>query len=142
MSYHSRQGVLEHVDQQRFDDLPETDAGWVYIIECVGTDAFKIGWARDPLKRKRLLQSGSPFELRLIAVMEGTRRDETALHQALWSARCQGGGREWFLRTNRTLEVIPRISPDAVVIPMPHLPGADCLDNHPAYAVEGYLEAK
>lgn len=70
-------------------DVVEDDPGWVYAIADLapglraGTP-FKIGWARDPEKRLRILQMGNPRVLSVVDRMQGDRRLEAAMH-ALWS---------------------------------------------------------
>ena len=98
----NRKGIESDPAQERFARLPENDVGWVYILEAVGCDGvYKIGWARDPLKRIRFLQAGSPFELKLHAVLEGSRKEESQLHWNVKSNRVPRGGREWFYWTSR-----------------------------------------
>lgn len=69
--------------------------GFVYWIASDVGDV-KIGWALDPEKRCRELQTGNPQLLRVIAAMQGTKRDERALHAKLEHARGNG---EWFDRS-------------------------------------------
>lgn len=64
----------------------------IYFIE--GNEAVKIGYTGgDPLSRLRSLQTASPSELRLVAVMDGTPRDEGALHAKFHHLHLRG---EWF----------------------------------------------
>jgi hypothetical protein len=39
---------------------------YVYIIECVGTEWVKVGFAGDPFGRMKTLQTGCPFKLSLL----------------------------------------------------------------------------
>jgi hypothetical protein len=56
----------------------------------------KIGWAKDPARRLRTLQTGHPDELRLLAVIPATYHLEHDLHRQL---RSYGVGGEWFHRS-------------------------------------------
>lgn len=68
--------------------------GWVYFISS-GQGAIKIGWARDPDKRLKTLQIGSPKRLKILGVMPGTQRTEKEIHRHYADARLTG---EWFDR--------------------------------------------
>jgi hypothetical protein len=67
--------------------------GWVYVIEARKGGPIKIGWARDPEKRLRQLQTAHAEQLTLLAVIPGTRCLEQEIHRKLIFAR-RGG--EWF----------------------------------------------
>ena len=83
-------------------------AGYVYLIWAKGTDCYKIGSSQYPEKRLPSLQTGSPVELEIIAVMpsENHELEERAMHARWRSYRIQG---EWF-KFNPTL--IPRVLGD------------------------------
>ncbi len=72
------------------------DHCYVYFIEAtVGDMTFvKIGFTSDcATRRLKVLQLGSPVELRLLGFFEGIQQDEIDLHKRfshLWSHR------EWF----------------------------------------------
>jgi hypothetical protein len=68
--------------------------GWVYFLSD-GSKLIKIGWARDPDKRIRLLQTGTPKRLRIIGVIPGTLLTESLIHKRFSHARVTG---EWFDR--------------------------------------------
>lgn len=68
--------------------------GWVYFISS-GQGAIKIGWAKDPDKRLRQLQIGTPKPLRLVGVIAGSQMVERLIHKDLALARLRG---EWFDR--------------------------------------------
>lgn len=65
--------------------------GYVYLIN--GGTLVKIGTARNPDKRCRGLQTGSPVELRLLARAPGNELHEKALHHRHRDVRRHG---EWF----------------------------------------------
>lgn len=68
--------------------------GWVYFIVCAETRYCKIGFtAKDPQKRLKSLQTGSPGELALILMQPGTHETERALHERFASSNVRG---EWF----------------------------------------------
>lgn len=62
-----------------------------YFIEAVGMNMVKIGFARDPQKRLQQIQTGCPFELKIIATMKGDF--EKWLHEAFKGDAIRG---EWF----------------------------------------------
>lgn len=67
--------------------------GFVYVIHAVGTNRIKIGYSAEPEKRLLHLQTGSPFELRLLGKWPGTVEGEQRAHRILAKYRCSG---EWF----------------------------------------------
>jgi hypothetical protein len=70
------------------------NAGFVYIIEAVGTGRVKIGRATDVFKRIESLQTSSPFPLKLRAAWSnGDPQLEQKLHARFAKERVQG---EWF----------------------------------------------
>lgn len=73
-------------------DCPQ-EGGYVYVIHALGTSRVKIGYSADPEKRLRELQTGSPFELRLLAKWPGSLDSELSAHRAFADHRCVG---EWF----------------------------------------------
>lgn len=68
--------------------------GWVYWIGG-DTGPIKIGWSKDPEKRLKQFQPGSPVELRVIHRVAGTYNDERRWHNELSNERLHG---EWFER--------------------------------------------
>lgn len=75
------------------NERPQEGKGFVYVIHAVGTNRIKIGYSVDPEKRLAQLQTGSPYELRLLAKWPGTIEAEQRAHQCLTQYRCGG---EWF----------------------------------------------
>jgi hypothetical protein len=69
--------------------------GWIYFIQIGSSGAIKIGWAKDPAKRIKTLQTSQPKELKILGVIPGTVSDERALHRRFATARISG---EWFDR--------------------------------------------
>lgn len=72
-------------------------SGTIYFVEAVGAGRVKIGWSagQDPSRRICALQTGCPFELRLIATAHGTIRDEKAMHRRFEAQRVSPSV-EWF----------------------------------------------
>jgi hypothetical protein len=69
--------------------------GNIYFVKC--RRFLKIGFATDVRTRIADLQTGNPFELRLIAELKNhTRIVETWFHEILWKSRTRG---EWFRMT-------------------------------------------
>lgn len=71
----------------------------LYVIEAIGTTLYKIGYsAAAPERRLNDLQTGCPYDLRLIFVCEGERAEESAMHNYMerknWRVRDETG--EWF----------------------------------------------
>ncbi len=74
--------------------IPRRDRpSFVYFIQCESTSLIKVGFASDPWQRLSSLQVGSPTRLELLAWQEGTRQDETKLHEQFAGYRVRG---EWF----------------------------------------------
>ncbi len=71
----------------------DRDRGFVYIIEALGSDRFKIGWTRNVPKRLEQLKTGCPFPIALRWCMEGVFADEARLHSFFQAERLHG---EWF----------------------------------------------
>lgn len=70
------------------------DSGDVY---AVGTEAdpllVKVGFSQNTRERLRILQTGSPHVLDVLASFPGSIGDERAIHASLSAARVSG---EWF----------------------------------------------
>lgn len=77
----------------------------LYFIEAIGTPFVKIGVCTGSAElRITQLQTGSPFELRLVASRRGSAQDERNIHRRLKDSRIRG---EWFEWTDE-LKVIIR----------------------------------
>jgi hypothetical protein len=68
--------------------------GFVYFIGG-GVGCIKIGWAKNPAKRLKALQTGSPIPLYLLAVVAGPCALEREYHQRFKAHWSHG---EWFAR--------------------------------------------
>lgn len=87
-------------------DEPKTDSRRVYFVQSVVGGRVKIGIAEDPEVRLRAMQTGSPFELRILATSEGGRSVESALHKKFAASRSHG---EWFEPCDELMEFIRSI---------------------------------
>lgn len=68
--------------------------GWVYLMLAKGAGAVKIGFSENyPTGRKRTLQTGNPHELKIVKLVQGTRRDERRYHEQFSHLHIRG---EWF----------------------------------------------
>lgn len=72
---------------------------YVYLINQVGTDLYKIGFASDVNKRLFSLQSGNPYRLRLVQTWRSHDADklEKWFHR---ECRTYRKCREWFQFTS------------------------------------------
>lgn len=70
----------------------------LYIVQSHTTGAFKVGRSSDPERRLGELQTGSPYLLRIILVLEGQGHRELSLHRRLREYRAKGVVKgEWFI---------------------------------------------
>jgi len=68
----------------------------LYIIQSKATGDFKIGKSKDPIRRLKQLQTGSPYELKLILTLKGQGYKEKIIHRHIMmrnKRKCKG---EWF----------------------------------------------
>jgi hypothetical protein len=81
----------------------------IYFIHAPAMDAVKIGFAgSDPRRRLTLLQTGSPCELKLLAVQEGDKAKEKELHVRFAEFRTR---REWFSYGKPIAEYVASLDP-------------------------------
>lgn len=66
--------------------------GFIYAIDD-GVGRVKIGWSGDPLRRLGKIKSDCSHYVRLLGLIEGTKKQEAELHQLFrpWQHR-----REWY----------------------------------------------
>lgn len=76
--------------------IPEKEENGLhlYIIQSAVTGAIKVGRSGNPDKRLKSLQTGSPYPLRIILVLDRRGWQEKALHERLSRFHTKG---EWFL---------------------------------------------
>lgn len=81
--------------------------GFVYFLQMIVPEEqpawIKIGFARNPLARMWLLQTGCPYILRPLGWFPGTRLHEKELHRIFSELRFRG---EWFYPKQQLLESI------------------------------------
>lgn len=68
----------------------------LYILQSKYTGAIKIGRSGDPEARLRQLQTGSPYELRLILVLPSKGQLEPQIHKRMRKHRLRREAGEWF----------------------------------------------
>ena len=68
--------------------LTNANAVMIYVIEILNQKWIKIGFSEEESCRVRLsqLQTGNPFELKLLMTANGTLRQEQSIHAALKTA--------------------------------------------------------
>jgi hypothetical protein len=78
---------------------------FVYFIQAENSDGFiKIGFAKNPIKRLLLFQTGNPYKLKLLGVISGvTEHYELELHVRFQRFRVRG---EWFRPDSELLDFI------------------------------------
>ncbi|MDB2481769.1 GIY-YIG nuclease family protein [bacterium] len=68
----------------------------LYIIQSSNNGAFKVGISKNPERRLRQLQTGSPYKLKMVLVLKGKSHLESTLHERLKSFRLGNFKGEWF----------------------------------------------
>lgn len=80
--------------------------GKVYFVRS--GKLIKIGFTKDLEGRVSRLQTGSPYDLQLLASIDGTRRDEQALHSRFANLNVRG---EWFRGHSSLMAYIRKVTP-------------------------------
>ena len=78
----------------------------IYFIKMDQTDIVKIGYAHDPFKRLKSLQTGNPFKLSIFYTMDGDCRLEKDIHDLFLDYKMYG---EWFKCHDLVVEFIEHI---------------------------------
>lgn len=102
-----RESTLERFDEWA-DEARDSATGFVYFVQ--GGKYVKIGYTQNESvdSRIRSLQTGCPFQLRLLAVYPGNEKFERRLHRMFGPWRMQG---EWFrLSAPAMRQVVERIN--------------------------------
>ena len=73
--------------------LQRPPGSFVYFIECAEAFAIKIGFTSSVARRFSMLQTSSPFELKLLVTVPGGVEHEARLHWLFQRERIRG---EWF----------------------------------------------
>ena len=70
----------------------------LYIIQSAVTGAFKVGRSSNVEARLKQLQTGSPYDLRIICTLENQGYKEKRIHRRLKGYESQTHhGSEWFI---------------------------------------------
>ena len=75
----------------------------IYAMAIEGLHYIKFGKAKNPLARGRVLQTGCPGKLRVIAAVPWDDSDEGKIHTALAKSKLHG---EWFYGDERTVSLV------------------------------------
>lgn len=79
-------------------------SGTIYFVTTGEAERVKIGFTKNrPEYRLRELQTGSPFELCIIATVRGSQNDERDLHGRFQKHRLHG---EWFVMSQEIMDYI------------------------------------
>ena len=68
----------------------------LYVMQMGGTGAFKVGRSSNPTRRRHEIQTGAPYEVRIILVAEGQGWRERKIHHKLRHYRTGSFEGEWF----------------------------------------------
>lgn len=81
--------------------------GYVYLFEAVGTEWVKVGVAKNPFERLRVLQTGCPYTLRMLVCFwsPDPYRTEQDMHEVMADYRCPAGT-EFFNRRHPAIQQI------------------------------------
>ncbi len=99
----------------------------IYFVRLLDHDKsfVKVGFVKNfrrlP-KRLSELQCGNPYQLEIVAVINGSKIDEQNLHKKLALYRCFGGGREWY-----EIDVKKKDSFKAVLFQILEVAGINCV---------------
>jgi hypothetical protein len=83
----------------------------IYVIQPEGLDFVKIGQTRDLYPRLSGIQTGSPFELRILFVLLGGLDLEGEIHNKLQCHRQRG---EWFVLSDFVRGYLDELRKDAI----------------------------
>jgi hypothetical protein len=70
-----------------------TEPGFIYFIQAGDTNMVKIGFTQTLDMRSKGLQTGCPYRLKPILIINGTMQDEKKMHARFVKSRKNG---EWF----------------------------------------------
>lgn len=87
---------------------PLNPASWVYFVQSGNGGPVKIGRSASPRVRISSLQTASPYDLRILAVMPGAAVVERAFHEAFVGDRIRANG-EWFRPSTTLMAFIKEI---------------------------------
>lgn len=93
--------LQEERTPRKVKQRPTDTEGQVYFLQS--DNAVKIGWTSDLEQRMKSYSPGA----KILAVMPGTRKDETRLHRKF--AHLRTNRREWFAYSPQVMEEVQRI---------------------------------
>lgn len=111
---------------------------YIYAIHAEGTNRYKIGFTgQTPEHRIKVMQTGSPFKLVVLAFRPGTIKDEQKVHTALAKFRVQG---EWFELANLAVlyDHFPALRPRPKRRRQPRIYNEDMIVEEILYQVMSY----
>lgn len=80
---------------QTLSHLPLTLFDMIYLIQCL--DKIKVGWTNQPFETYLAwLQRRLPWEIKVLAIREGTIDEEREFHRVNAEFRAAYGGNEWY----------------------------------------------
>lgn len=93
----------------------------VYLIGARQGGPVKIGFSGSPTGRLTALQTGSPFELVVLAQFSGGETEEKQLHELFAAERLRG---EWFKRSARVRKFMDmtacKVAPHIAIVRLQH----------------------
>lgn len=84
-------------------DLLNGDTGFIYFIQCQDTGPVKIGYTKNVKRRRNELQTGNPYELKILLSIDGSELWEKDLHYHFRDLLIRN---EWFLPGESLFEFI------------------------------------
>lgn len=85
----------------------EDNRGFVYVFANFFSGVCKIGFTKNPLNRLKQVQTGCPYKLEIVLVINGSVKVEKALHRKYKKFKTNG---EWFLFRGELKESIQKLS--------------------------------
>jgi len=75
---------------------PHRPGRHLYLMQMDRTGAFKVGRSSNVARRRGEVQTGCPYEVRVILIVEGKGHLEPKLHERLAAFRTRQYSGEWF----------------------------------------------
>lgn len=100
----------------------------IYFIQQEVTNAIKIGVTNGDLNNRiKTLQVASPYKLKLLGIIEGDTKEETALKNLFSQYRLEG---EWFKPDVKVIAHVEFLISNEIFKEKPSLKGLDNLDKY------------
>lgn len=68
----------------------------LYVMQMARTGAIKVGRSSDVKRRRAEIQTGCPYEVRIILIAKGLGRQERIIHDRMRRFRLRNQKGEWF----------------------------------------------